>query len=61
MLSGNIFGFQKITGFMESRNTNGLCFGKKKFNLSNKGKAVFAKNLMSSQPAITCSKLTLSR
>ena len=37
---------QKIIGFIENKNINESCLGKKRLHLSNNNKAVFAKNLM---------------
>ena len=37
---------QKIIGFIENKNVNESCLGKKRLHLSNNNKAVFAKNLM---------------
>ena len=37
---------QKIIGFLENKNINESCLGKKRLHLSNSNKAVSAKNLM---------------
>ena len=37
---------QKIIGFIENKNINESCLGKKRLHLSNSNKAVSAKNLM---------------
>ena len=37
---------QKIIGFIENKNINESCLGKKRLHRSNNNKAVFAKNLM---------------